>query len=155
MKSISLVNHAKGAPGLRLFGLGPSFIPSNGIKGLQKLFNENTIWAKNRNRSHIKEMLANSNVIITLWENNNLIGFGRATTDKVYRAVLWDIVISKNVQRIGFGKIILEALINDKQIKSVEKIYLMTTNSQEFYRQLGFKINNEQSLMQISKDKVS
>jgi N-acetylglutamate synthase-like GNAT family acetyltransferase len=155
MKSISLVNHAKGAPGLRLFGLGPSFIPSNGIKGLQKLFNENTKWAKNRNRSHIKEMLANSNVIITLWENNNLIGFGRATTDKVYRAVLWDIVISKNVQRIGFGKIILEALINDKQIKSVEKIYLMTTNSQEFYRQLGFKINNEQSLMQISKDKVS
>ena len=155
MKSISLVNHAKGAPGLRLFGLGPSFIPSNGIKGLQKLFNENTIWAKNRNRSHIKEMLANSNVIITLWENNHLIGFGRATTDKVYRAVLWDIVISKNVQRIGFGKIILEALINDKQIKSVEKIYLMTTNSQEFYRQLGFKINNEQSLMQISKDKVS
>tara|TARA_E500000331_G_scaffold356693_1_gene415812 strand:+ start:970 stop:1437 length:468 start_codon:yes stop_codon:yes gene_type:complete len=155
MKSISLVKHAKGAPGLRLFGLGPSFIPSNGIKGLQKLFNENTIWAKNRNRSHIKEMLANSNVIITLWENNHLIGFGRATTDKVYRAVLWDIVISKNVQRIGFGKIILEALINDKQIKSVEKIYLMTTNSQEFYRQLGFKINNEQSLMQISKDKVS
>ncbi len=155
MKSISLVNHAKGAPGLRLFGLGPSFIPSNGIKGLQKLFNENTIWAKDRSRSHIKEMLANSNVIITLWENNHLIGFGRATTDKVYRAVLWDIVISKNVQRIGFGKIILEALINDKQIKSVEKIYLMTTNSQEFYRQLGFKINNEQSLMQISKDKVS
>ena len=155
MKSISLVKHSKGAPGLRLFGLGPSFIPSNGIKGLQKLFNENTIWAKNRNRSHIKEMLANSNVIITLWENNHLIGFGRATTDKVYRAVLWDIVISKNVQRIGFGKIILEALINDKQIKSVEKIYLMTTNSQEFYRQLGFKINNEQSLMQISKDKVS
>ena len=155
MKSISLVNHAKGAPGLRLFGLGPSFIPSNGIKGLQKLFNENTIWAKNRNRSHIKEMLANSNVIITLWENNHLIGFGRATTDKVYRAVLWDIVISKNVQRIGFGKIILEALINDKQIKSVEKIYLMTTNSQEFYRQLGFKINNEQSLMQINKDNVS
>jgi len=155
MKGISLINHAKGAPGLRLFGLGPSFIPSNGIKGLQKLFNENTIWAKNRNRSHIKEMLANSNVIITLWENNHLIGFGRATTDKVYRAVLWDIVISKNVQRIGLGKIILEALINDKQIKSVEKIYLMTTNSQEFYRQLGFKINNEQSLMQISKYKVS
>tara|TARA_B100000945_G_scaffold318805_1_gene324477 strand:- start:2438 stop:2905 length:468 start_codon:yes stop_codon:yes gene_type:complete len=155
MKSISLIKHAKGAPGLRLFGLGPFLIPRNGIKGLQTLFNENTIWARKRKRSDIKKMLANSNVIVTLWENNHLIGFGRATTDKVYRAVLWDIVISKNVQRIGFGKIVLEALINDKQIKSVEKIYLMTTNSQDFYKQLGFKIYNKQSLMLISKDKLS
>jgi len=155
MKSISLIKHAKGAPGLRLFGLGPSFMPSNGIKSLQSLLNENTIWARDRKRCHIKKMLANSNVIVTLWDNQNLIGFGRATTDKIYRAVLWDIVISKDVQRIGFGKIVLEALINDKQIKSVEKIYLMTTNSQSFYRQLGFEINHNQSLMQISRDKIS
>ncbi len=155
MKSISLIKHARGAPGLRLFGLGPSFMPSNGIKGLQYLLNENTIWAKDRKRSHIRKMLANSNVIVTLWDNKQLIGFGRATTDKVYRAVLWDIVISKDVQRIGFGRIVLEALINDKQIKSVEKIYLMTTNSQDFYKQLGFKINNKQSLMLISRDTIT
>jgi len=49
----------------------------------------------------IKQMLANSNVIITLWNKNNLVGFGRATTDQVYRAVLWDIVVSKDVQRVG------------------------------------------------------
>ena len=97
-------------------------------------------------------MLANSNVIVTLWDNQKLIGFGRATTDKIYRAVLWDIVISKDVQRIGFGKMVLEALINDKQIKSVERIYLMTTNSQDFYKQLGFESNHEQSLMLISRD---
>ena len=155
MKSITLIKHAKGAPGLRLFGLGPSFIPSDGIKSLQLLLNDNTIWAKNRKRSDIKKMLANSNVIVTLWDNKNLIGFGRATTDKIYRAVLWDIVISKDVQRIGFGKILLEALINDKQIKSVEKIYLMTTNSQNFYKQLGFEINNQQNLMLLSRDTKS
>ncbi len=155
MKSISLIKHAKGAPCLRLFGLGPFLIPSNGIKSLQSLLNENTIWAKDRKKSDIKKMLANSNVIVTLWDKNQLIGFGRATTDKVYRAVLWDIVISKNVQRIGFGKILLEALINDKQIQSVEKIYLMTTNSQDFYKQLGFKVIKNQSLMLISRDTIS
>ena len=155
MKSISLIKHAKGAPGLRLLGLGPSFIPSNGIKSLQSLFNENTIWARNRKQSHIRKMLVNSNVIVTLWDNQNLIGFGRATTDTIYRAVLWDIVISKDVQRIGFGKMVLEALINDKQIKSVERIYLMTTNSQDFYKQLGFESNHEQSLMLISRKKMS
>ena len=147
MIGISLIKHAAGAPGLRLFGLGPGLKPMKSLKKLQALFNQNTLWAKDRKKEQIKKMLANSNVIITLWNNNNLIGFGRATTDEVYRAVLWDIVISKEVQRIGLGKVIVEALLNDKKIKSVEKIYLMTTDRKDFYKQLGFEDNNKQSLM--------
>ena len=95
-------------------------------------------------------MLANSNVIITLWHKNNLVGFGRATTDQVFRAVLWDIVVSKDLQRVGLGKIIVEELLKDKKINSVEKVYLMTTSSKDFYNQIGFKVNTNQSLMMLS-----
>ena len=147
MKDISLIKHASSAPGLRLFGLGPAFKPVQGLKKLEILFNQNTSWATGRTIEQIKQMLANSNVIITLWENNNLVGFGRATTDEVYRAVLWDIVVSKDLQRVGLGKIIVEELLKDKKINSVEKIYLMTTNGKDFYKQLGFKVNNQQTLM--------
>ena len=147
MKDISLIKHASSAPGLRLFGLGPAFKPVKGLKKLQILFNQNTSWATGRTLDQMKQMLANSNVIITLWNNKNLVGFGRATSDKVYRAVLWDIVVSKEVQRVGLGKIIVEELLKDKRINSVEKIYLMTTNSKDFYKQLGFKVNNQQTLM--------
>ena len=147
MKDISLIKHASSAPGLRLFGLGPAFKPVQGLKKLEILFNQNTSWATGRSIEQIKQMLANSNVIITIWNNNNLVGFGRATTDKVYRAVLWDIVVSKEVQRVGLGKIIVEELLKDKKINSVEKVYLMTTNSKDFYKQLGFKVNNQQTLM--------
>ncbi len=147
MKDISLIKHASSAPGLRLFGLGPALKPVKALNKLQVLFNENALWAKDRSLDQIKQMLRNSNVIITLWNNDNLIGFGRATTDQVYRAVLWDIIISKHVQRTGLGKIIVEELLKDKQIKSVEKVYLMTTDSQDFYKQLGFIINDRQSLM--------
>ena len=147
MKDISLIKHVSSAPGLRLFGLGPSFIPMKGLKKLQVLFNQNTLWAKNRTLEQIKHMLANSNVIITLWNNHNIVGFGRATSDQVFRAVLWDIVVSKDVQRVGLGKVIVEELLKDKRINSVEKVYLMTTDSKDFYQQLGFKINIKQSLM--------
>tara|TARA_B100000965_G_C19129591_1_gene556871 strand:+ start:76 stop:528 length:453 start_codon:yes stop_codon:yes gene_type:complete len=147
MKNLSLIKHASSAPGLRLFGLGPAFKPVQGLKKLEILFNQNTSWATGRSIEQIKQMLANSNVIITIWNNNNLVGFGRATTDKVYRAVLWDIVVSKEVQRVGLGKIIVEELLKDKKINSVEKVYLMTTNSKDFYKQLGFKVNNQQTLM--------
>ena len=150
MKDISLIKHASSAPGLRLFGLGPAFMPIKGLEQLQFLFNQNTLWAKDRSIYQIKKMLANSNVIITLWSKKNLIGFGRATTDQVYRAVLWDIVISKDVQRVGLGKVIVEELLKDKKINSAEKVYLMTTDSKEFYKQLGFKININQNLMMLN-----
>ena len=133
MKDISLIKHASGAPGLRLFGIGPAFKPIKGLEKLQVLFNQNTLWAKDRTISQIQKMLSNSNVIITLWSKHNLVGFGRATTDEVYRAVLWDIVVSKEVQRVGLGKVIVEELLKDKKINSVEKVYLMTTDSQDFY----------------------
>tara|TARA_Y100001968_G_scaffold315191_1_gene341513 strand:+ start:370 stop:822 length:453 start_codon:yes stop_codon:yes gene_type:complete len=150
MKNIFLIKHASSAPGLRMFGLGPAFKPVQGLDKLQILFNQNTLWAKGRTIGQIKKMLANSNVIITVWNENDLIGFGRATTDQVYRAVLWDIVVSKNVQRVGLGKIIVEELLNDKKLSSVEKVYLMTTNSKDFYKQLGFKVNIDQSLMMLN-----
>ena len=150
MKDISLIKHASSAPGLRLLGLGPSFKPVKGLKKLQVLFNQNTLWAKDRTLGQIKRMLANSNVIITIWYKNNLVGFGRATTDQVYRAVLWDIVVSQNVQRVGLGKIIVEELLKDKKINSAEKIYLMTTDSKDFYKQLGFKVNSNQFLMMLN-----
>ena len=147
MKDISVIKHASSAPGLRIFGLGPTFIPIKGLEKLQALFNQNTLWAKDRTIDQIKKMLANSNVIITLWKKNSLVGFGRATTDQVYRAVLWDIVVSKNVQRVGLGKIIVEELLKDKKINSVEKVYLMTSDRKDFYNQLGFKVNNNQTLI--------
>ncbi len=151
MKDISLIKHAYSAPGLRLFGLGPDFQPMKGLEKLQFLFNQNTLWAKDRTRDQIKKMLANSNVIITLWNNRDLVGFGRATTDQVYRAVLWDIVVSKDLQRAGLGKVIVEELLNDKKISAAEKVYLMTTDSKDFYKQLGFKVNINQSLMILNK----
>ena len=150
MQDISLIKHASSAPGLRLFGLGPAFKPLQGLKKLQFLFNQNTLWAQDRTIKQITQMLANSNVIITVWKNNNLVGFGRATTDQVYRAVLWDIVVSQDLQRVGLGKIIVEELLKDKKIDSAERVYLMTTNSEEFYKQLGFKINTSQTLMLLS-----
>ena len=150
MKDISLIKHASSAPGMRLFGLGPAFKPVKGLKKLKVLFNQNTLWAKDRTINQIRKMLANSNVIITLWNQNDLIGFGRATTDQVYRAVLWDIVVSKKLQRVGLGKVIVEELLKDKKINSAEKIYLMTTDSKDFYKQLGFKVNINQTLMMLT-----
>ena len=148
---IRLVKHTTGAPGLRYLGLGPFFIPSNGLKRLKNLLDLNTSWAKGRDENQLKTMLANSDVVITLWNCKKLIGFGRATSDYSFRAVLWDIVVTDELQGYGYGKIIVKALLNSKAIKKAKKIYLMTTTSSDFYQQLGFKIVKTQNLMLLEK----
>ena len=150
MTEVILVKHSKGAPWLRLFGLAGSLKRSKGIMQLEDLLNSYTFWAKNRNKNDIKVMLANSDLVVTLWLKDKLIGFGRATSDYVYRGVLWDIVIKECYQGEGYGKIIVEALLKSKVLRKVEKIYLMTTNKFNFYSQLNFEKNNKQILMQLN-----
>ena len=147
MKAISLINHSKGALGLRFFGLGPNLIPTNGLIKLQKLLNNNTFWAKNRTINDLKKCLANSDVVISIWVGNEIVGFGRALTDGIYRGVLWDIVIDHNHQGKGFGKLIVNNLLSSKAIKNTKKIYLMTTNKKLFYSQMDFKEVTSQSLL--------
>ena len=147
MKEISLIKHSKGALGLRFFGLGPNLKPTNGLKKLQKLLENNAFWAKNRTIKDLKKCLANSNVIVSLWVDNEIVGFGRALTDGIYRGVLWDIVIDQNYQGKGFGKLIVKNLLSSKAIKNTKKIYLMTTNKKLFYSQLDFKEVTSQNLL--------
>ena len=153
MENIKLIEHREGAPFLRLFGLGPKFIPVKAINQLQKLLEENTFWAKNRSEKQLKKMIANSCTVVTLWENNKLIGFGRSTSDKCFRAVLWDIVIANDHQNLGLGKMLIETLISSKSIKDAEKIYLMTTNCEKFYKDCGFIEPRNQTLLITNKCK--
>ena len=147
MKEISLINHSKGAFGLRFFGLGPNLKPTNGLNKLQKLLDKNAFWANNRTTNDLKKCLANSDVIISLWVGNEIVGFGRALTDGIYRGVLWDIVIDKNYQGKGFGRIIVQNLLSSKKIKNTKKLYLMTTNQKQFYSQFNFKEVATQNLL--------
>ncbi|MDA7623059.1 GNAT family N-acetyltransferase [bacterium] len=151
MNRYRLVEHAPGAPGLRCFGLGPDLRPTRGLVKLQRLFHKHAFWAKERNQKQLKRMLAGSTVVVSLWRGKRLVGFGRATSDGIYRAVLWDIVVAGDLQGQGLGRQVVEALLNHKSIKNAERTYLMTTSSAGFYLQLSFESAAPQQLL-ISKD---
>ena len=147
MKEISLINHSKGALGLRFFGLGPKLKPTNGLIKLKKLLDKNAFWAQSRTLNDLKKCLANSDVVISLWVGKEIVGFGRALTDGIYRGVLWDIVIDQNYQSKGYGKLIVKELLSSKKIKNTKKLYLMTTNQKLFYSKYDFKEVTSQDLL--------
>ena len=60
---------------------------------LQALFNRTAFWAKERQISDLQTAIAHSNPVVTVWNQGSLIGFARATSDGIYRAVIWDVII--------------------------------------------------------------
>ena len=147
MSRVITLKHLRGAPGLRIFGLGPNLLPCDGLKKLKIFLEKNAFWAKDRELKHLKQCLSNSDVIVSLWIENNIVGFGRALTDGRYRGVLWDVVIDEKYQGKGYGTIIVNTILNSKIMKNTKKIYLMTTHKKDFYSQLEFKEVINQVLM--------
>ena len=132
---------------MRWLGLGPGYRPSRGLLKLRRLFQKHAFWAENRSNSDLKRMLAGSTVVVSLWRGKRLVGFGRAHSDGIHRAVLWDIVVAGDLQGKGLGRRVVEALLAAPAIRNVERVYLMTTNSAGFYKQLGFTEANPQQLL--------
>ena len=69
---------------------------------------------------------------------DSLIGFGRATTDGIYRALIDDIIVDENHRNSGIGRLIMNSLL--EQLESVEEIFLNTRHELEsYYQQFGFQ----------------
>ncbi|MCX5949935.1 MAG: GNAT family N-acetyltransferase [Cyanobacteria bacterium] len=143
---IQILRHGPGVPALRL-GLGPGWRPSQSLNQLQHLFIDNSFWAAGRSLRDLRRMLRGSEAAVSAWQGQRLVGFGRATSDGIYRAVLWDVVVIHDLEGQGLGRQIVETLLLAAPVASAEKVYLMTTNSQGFYERLGFREAISQKLM--------
>jgi len=117
------------------------------LSELQNLLDNHSFWATGRRRKDLLRMVLGSTQVVTAWEDQKLIGFGRATSDGVFRSVLWDVVIAQPYQGLGIGRQLVMALISCKTVGGVERVYLMTTNSSSFYEKLGFHKAISQALL--------
>jgi N-acetylglutamate synthase-like GNAT family acetyltransferase len=136
---IQLIRHHRRAWRLR-------YAPGQ-LKQLQELLDAHSFWASGRSQRELSRMLAGSQAVVSAWQSSQLVGFGRATSDGVFRAALWDVVVASEHQGQGLGRRIVEALLQDAALQGVERTYLMTTNSAGFYEQLGFTTVDSQRLM--------
>lgn len=117
------------------------------IKQLQELFKLTAFWAQNRTQEDLEIAIANSDPVISVWDGDLLIGFSRATSDCVYRATIWDVVIHPDYRGMGLGRKMIETLLNHPRVCRVERVYLLTTYQQGFYTRLGFQFPNPSTSM--------
>lgn len=117
------------------------------IPQIQALFRLAAFWAKDRSAEDLAIAISNSNPVVTVWDGDWLIGFARATSDGVFRATIWDVVVHPDYQGAGLGRKLVETVLMHPHVNRVERVYLMTTHQQRFYERIGFEENQTTTMV--------
>ncbi|MFM7425386.1 MAG: GNAT family N-acetyltransferase [Elainella sp.] len=121
------------------------------LRQLQDLFQTTAFWAQNRSLEDWQIALTNSKPVVTAWDKERLVGFARATSDGIFRATIWDVVIHPDYQGAGLGRKLVQTVLAHPHVNRVERVYLMTTHQQTFYERIGFEVNSSTTMVLFNK----
>ncbi len=95
-------------------------------------------WSR-RDPMLIARALDNSLSVVSVWDENVMVGFARATGDKVFNATIWDVVVRPNYQRRGIGVLVMRELLNELDAYEIPLITLYADPGTDgFYKRFGF-----------------
>ena len=84
-----------------------------------------------------KQAFNNSYAVVFVFDEERLIGFGRAISDGVYQAAVYDVAVIPDYQGKGIGKIILQTII--KNCPDCNFILYASPGKEKFYEKENFK----------------
>ena len=79
----------------------------------------------------------NSASVIFAFDVDKLIGFGRAISDEVYQAAIYDVAVLPDYQGRGIGRLIIETIV--KSLPGCNFILYATPGKDKFYEKLNFR----------------
>ena len=90
----------------------------------------------------IKAMYENSDVVITAWDGELLVGAARSITDWVWSGYLADLAVRDGYQGTGIGKRLIE--ITKERLGEKSTVLLLSVpGAMEYYPKIGFtKVEN-------------
>jgi ribosomal protein S18 acetylase RimI-like enzyme len=90
-----------------------------------------------REPAKLREVFINSAVRCFAWDGDQLIGAGRAITDGLAYAAIFDVVLLPEYQGKGIGKQIMTSLAEGSKAANI--ILHSVPGKEEFYRKLGYR----------------
>jgi GNAT superfamily N-acetyltransferase len=134
-----LVNHSEGElQGIRMTIEYRVEVPA--IKQYAALF-DTTGWNNDYQASaeELGLVLANSWRVVAAYDEDALVGVGRAITDQVLHAMIYDLIVAPTHQGQGIGSEILERLVQECRAAGIRDVQLFCAKGKrEFYEKSGF-----------------
>jgi len=108
-----------------------------------ELLHESTLGERRPidDRECMKGMINNSNLIVTAWHSDQLVGIARSVTDFHYACYLSDLAVHKSHQQKGIGKK-LQAITQKQLGPKCKLILLAAPAANSYYEHIGF-VNNQ------------
>jgi len=84
-----------------------------------------------------KRAFGNSHTVVFAFDNEALVGFGRAISDGEYQAAIYDVAVDPDYQGNGIGRMILQDII--RSIPSCNFILYASPGKEKFYEKENFR----------------
>ena len=103
-----------------------------------ELYNNAGLPRPTHDRERIQKMYENSNLIVTAWDKDLLVGVSRSITDWVWACYLSDLAVREGYKREGIGKKLIH--LTKERLGDQSMILLLSVPSaMEYYPKVGFE----------------
>ena len=85
-------------------------------------------------------MLSNSNLVVSAWDSEELVGIARSVTDFHYACYLSDLAVSRDYQKLGIGKK-LQVLTQEQLGPKCKLILIAAPKANDYCEHIGFTHN--------------
>ena len=109
------------------------------ITQLHKLYQKEW-WTDKRTLDETQKVVENSQIVIAMVdENNELQAFARVLTDYVFKALIFDVIVSEKYRGQGLGKELMSLVQNHSALELVKHFELYCLPEMVgFYEDFGF-----------------
>lgn len=103
-----------------------------------------------QDRERIRKMFENSNLIVTAWDGDQLVGVSRSITDWVWSCYLADLAVKKAYMKSGIGRSLIE--ITKEKVGEESMVLLLSVQTAlEYYPKVGFVKQESSFIMNRSR----
>jgi aralkylamine N-acetyltransferase len=103
-----------------------------------EVFERAPLGKRRREPEKIRRAFESSYAIVYVFDEDKLIGMGRALCDGEYQAAIYDMVVLPEYQRKGVGKEIIERLCEQLPVENI--ILYAVPGREGFYKKCGFRM---------------
>lgn len=117
------------------------------IVQLHELLNQQW-WGTRRSLEDVRSMLQHTSLMVGLVEvsTGRLVGFCRVLTDFVFRATVYDVMVTEPMQHKGLGQLLMSVLSSHPSLQRVSILYLCCVPEMfSFYERWGFQVYDEKT----------
>lgn len=120
------------------------------IAAIHDYLSNRSYWAQGRSLETVNTSIENSLCFGMYDEVGNQIGFARVATDFALFAYIMDVCVFEEFRGKGFGKELMNYIINYPSMRGIRRIMLATKDAHGLYEKYGFKVAAQpETLMEL------